>query len=98
LTLAHQWGMGRIEKLCIRELKLKIDPVDKIQLYQDLQLNPNLLHGSFVELVIRRRPLSLEEGERLTLPTSIRLHEARERARDPHQSITLQDSDVEPSH
>jgi hypothetical protein len=97
LTLAHQWGMARVERLCIRELgKLEIDPVEKIELYQSLQFNPNLLYTSFVELVIRRRPLSIAEGERLTLPTSMRLAEARERARDPDQSIRLQESDVEP--
>jgi hypothetical protein len=89
--------MARVERLCIRELgKLEIDPVEKIELYQSLQFNPNLLYTSFVELVIRRRPLSVAEGERLTLPTSMRLAEARERARDPDQSIRLQESDVEP--
>jgi hypothetical protein len=97
LTLAHQWGMARVERLCIRELgKLKIDPVEKIELYQAFKLDRNLLHSSFVELVIRPRPLSIEEGERLTLPTSMKLAEARERARDPGQSITLQEPDVQP--
>lgn len=89
--------MTRIERLCIRELgKLEIEPVEKIELYQSFQLNPNLLHSSFVELVIRPQPLSIAEGERLTLSTSIKLAEARERARDPDMSITLQESDVQP--
>jgi hypothetical protein len=89
--------MARVERLCIRELgKLKIDPVEKIELYQAFKLDRNLLHSSFVELVIRPRPLSIEEGERLTLPTSMKLAEARERARDPGQSITLQEPDVQP--
>jgi hypothetical protein len=97
LTLARQWGMARVERLCIRELqKLDIDPIKKIELYQSFQLNPNLLHSSFVDLVIRPRPLSIEEGERLTLPTSMKLAEARERARDPDMSITLEELDVKP--
>jgi len=96
LQLAHHWGIARVQNLCIRELKkLKIDPVEKIKLYQDLELNPNLLQSSFVELTIRPQPLSIEEGERLGIKTSMRLAQAREQARDPRQSISLQESDVE---
>lgn len=75
---------------------MDIDPVDKIELYQKFQLSPNFLRSSFVDLVMRPLPLSIEEGERLTLPTTIRLFEARERARDPDMSITLQELDVQP--
>ena len=40
---------------------------------------------------MRPLPLSIEEGERLGLPTTIRLFEARERARNPDLSVTLQE-------
>jgi len=96
LTLARQWGIARVEKLCIRELgKLVIEPVEKIELYQKFNLNPNLLQTSFIELTIRPQPFSLAEGERLTLPTVMKLYEARERARDPDLEIRLHGSDVE---
>ena len=97
LTLARQWGIARVERLCIRELQdLEIDPVDKIELYQEFKLSANYLRKSFAALVMRPLPLSVEEGERLGLPTTIRLFEARERARDPNLSITLQELEVQP--
>jgi len=96
LSLARQWGIAYIEKLCIRELgKLDIPPVDKIELYQSFNLSPNLLRTSFVELVMEPKLFSIEEGERLTLPTSMRIAEARERARRPDAPISLEESDVQ---
>ena len=96
MYLAHVWGIARIVKLCIRELaKLRMDPVDKIEFYQNLELNPKLLQTSFVELTVRPEPLSEAEGERLGIKTSMRLAKAREQARDPDRSIKLQDSDAE---
>ena len=75
---------------------MEIEPVEKIELYQKFTLNPNLLQSSFVELTIRPEPLSVEEGERLGIRTSVKLAQARERARDPNLVIRLQESDVQP--
>ena len=98
LAQARQWGLAKVEKLCIRELgKKDIDPVEKIELYQYYNLSPNLLQSSFVQLTIRPETLSIEEGERLGIRTSIRLAQARERARDPNlAAITLEESEVQP--
>ncbi|KAN0130694.1 hypothetical protein V8E53_011369 [Lactarius tabidus] len=96
LTLARKWGLARVEKLCIRELQdLQIEPVDKIELYQRFNLNPNLLKSSFVEITMRPDPLTIEEGQRLEISTSMRLARARERARDPGLAIRLQPSEVQ---
>ena len=98
MTLAQQWRFVEVEQLCVRELeKLTITPVEKIQIYQDFNLNPNLLHDSYVALTIRDEPLDLEEGEQLGLPTSLKVAQARELARVPDGPATarLQESEVE---
>jgi hypothetical protein len=96
LFLAHHWGIARIARLCLRELaKLRIDPVEKIEFYQLLELNPNLLQTSFVELTIRPEPLSEQEGERLGIKTSMRLARAREQARDPDRSRKVEEAEAE---
>ncbi|KAH9006321.1 hypothetical protein EDB86DRAFT_3143778 [Lactarius hatsudake] len=82
LALAQQWGFVQVEQLCVRELeKLTIPPVEKVKIYQDFNLNPELLYDSCVELVIRPEPLNLEEGRKLGLLTSMKIAHARERAR-----------------
>ena len=75
---------------------MEIEPVEKIELYQHFGLDPNLLRSSFVELTLRPEPLSVEEGERLQIPTSIKIAQARERARDPNRAIKLEESNVQP--
>ncbi|KAH9006322.1 hypothetical protein EDB86DRAFT_714490 [Lactarius hatsudake] len=85
LKLAQQWGFAQVEKLCIRELEnLLIPPVEKIELYQEFNINPSLLHTSFVTLTKRPEPLDVKEGNKLGLETSLKLAQARElsRARD----------------
>ncbi|KAI9441498.1 hypothetical protein H4582DRAFT_1933096 [Lactarius indigo] len=79
LGLAQQWGFVKVEKLCVRELeKMTIPPVDKIKVYQDFNLNPDLLYDSYVELITRLEPLNLEEGTKLELSTSLKIARARE--------------------
>jgi hypothetical protein len=98
LTLAQQWRFVEVEQLCVRELeKLPIPPVEKIQIYQDFKLNPDLLHKSYVALTVRDEPLDLEEGEQLGLPTSLKVARARELARFPDglPPAQLQESEVE---
>ncbi|KAI9465151.1 hypothetical protein BJY52DRAFT_1245376 [Lactarius psammicola] len=84
LTLAQQWSFIQVEELCVKELeKLTIPPVEKIQIYQDFNLNPDLLYDSYVALTIRTEPLDLEEGNKLELSTSLKITRARELARSP---------------
>lgn len=90
LTLAQQWGFVQVERLCVRELeKLSIPPVEKIQLYQDFNIDANLLHGSYVALTIRPEPLDVDEGNKLGLSTSLNIARARELARAPDGTTDL---------
>ncbi|KAH8996797.1 hypothetical protein EDB92DRAFT_1530037 [Lactarius akahatsu] len=82
LALAQQWGFVQVEKLCVQELeKLTIPPVEKIKIYQDFNLNPELLYDSYVELVTRPEHLNLEEGGKVGFLTSMKITHARELAR-----------------
>lgn len=58
-----------------------VDPVGKIQIYQEFNIDENLLHGAYVALTIRPEPLNVEEGNKLGLPTSLKIARARELAR-----------------
>ncbi|KAH8996800.1 hypothetical protein EDB92DRAFT_2035912 [Lactarius akahatsu] len=79
LALAQKWKFGQVEELCVRELeKLTIPAVEKIKIYQDFSLNPELLYDSYVELITRPEPLELEEGMRLEPLTSLKIARARE--------------------
>ena len=90
LSLAQLWGFIQVERLCVRELEiLTIPPVEKIQLYQDFNLDVNLLHGSYVALTIRPEPLDVDEGNRLGLSTSLNIARARELARAPGGTTDL---------
>ncbi|KAH8996794.1 hypothetical protein EDB92DRAFT_1942404 [Lactarius akahatsu] len=101
LALARKWGFFRVEKLCVRELeKLTIPPVEKIQIYQYFNLNPDLLRSSYVALTIRDEPLEFEEGKKLGDSTSLKIIRARELARGPGpdgaaSSATLQLQETE---
>ena len=58
-----------------------VDPVEKIQIYQEFKIDENLLHGAYVALTIRPEPLNVEEGKKLGLLTSLKIARARELAR-----------------
>ncbi|KAI9441495.1 hypothetical protein H4582DRAFT_1933043 [Lactarius indigo] len=82
LKLAQQWSFAQVEMLCIRELEnLSIQPVEKIELYQEFKINPSLLHSSYVALTNRPEPLDVKEGNKLGLDTSLKIAQARELAR-----------------
>ncbi|KAH9998757.1 hypothetical protein BJV77DRAFT_980200 [Russula vinacea] len=70
LDLAQRWAFKEVEQLCIRELqKLSIPPVEKIRIYQEFRLD---------RLTARPEPLSLEEGHKLGIETSLQIVQARE--------------------
>jgi len=99
LTLAQKWGFREVASLCVRELeKLPIQPVDKICIYQRFKLDRTLLLDSFAKLTTRPEPLTLDEGGRLGLETSLQIAQARELSRGPRSgtrsSIQLQDSEL----
>jgi hypothetical protein len=82
LGLAHKWDFPLVKELCVRELEL-IDnlPVERIHIYHKHDLDRNLLVPRYAELCSREEPLSLEEGMKLGLETSLMIARARETAR-----------------
>ena len=96
LALAQKWEFKEVERLCIRELeKLLIPPVEKIHIYQTFHLDRSLLVKPFEELVLRDKPIDMEEGLKLGLRTSLQLAQAREVSRSPKLStIQVNDSDL----
>jgi hypothetical protein len=88
--------------LCVRELeKLSIPPVEKIRIYQEFKLDRSLLLGSFAKLIVRPDPLSLEEGLKLGLETTLQIVQARELSRSTNPGrpavIQLDDSELRSS-
>jgi len=102
LTLAQKWAFREVEQLCIRELEnLSIPPVEKIWIYQEFKLDRSLLLSSFAKLVVRPDPLSLEEGQKLGLETTLKIAQARELSRSTSSGrpavIQLHDSELRSS-
>ncbi|KAN0130695.1 hypothetical protein V8E53_011370 [Lactarius tabidus] len=93
LTLAQLWGFFQVQRLCVRELEKMtmplVDPVEKVQVYQEFNIDENLLHGAYVALTIRPEPLDMEEGSRLGLSTSLKIARARELARASHGATDI---------
>ena len=97
LVLAQRWCFKEVEQLCIRELEnLHIPPVEKIQIYQDFKIERLRLLPSFAELILRRSPLSLEEGLKVGLETALQIARARELSRGAHTkpSAALNESEL----
>ena len=100
LFLAQKWGFKEVEALCVRELEaLPIQPIEKICIYQRFRLDRTLLVKSFAKLTIRPETLTLDEGGRLGLETSLQIAQARELSRGQRSgsrssSIQLQESEI----
>jgi len=82
LGLAHKWDFPVVKELCVRELEL-LDalPVERVHIYHAHELDRNLLIPRYAELCSREEPISLEEGMKLGLETSLMIARAREHAR-----------------
>ncbi|KIP01472.1 hypothetical protein PHLGIDRAFT_80546, partial [Phlebiopsis gigantea 11061_1 CR5-6] len=82
LKLAHIWRFLEVKRMATRYLEdFTLDPVRKIELYQWYELDKRLLIPSYVALITRLEPLSLDEGRRLSLETALLIATARECAR-----------------
>ncbi|KAM6502791.1 hypothetical protein JOM56_002768 [Amanita muscaria] len=82
LRLAHRWTFHEVKDLAVRELqKLDSPDIDRIVLYHDCQVDRNLLIPRYAAICEREEPLTLEEGMRLGLETTLMLARAREYAR-----------------
>lgn len=76
-----------MKRLSIRNIEgFELEPVRKIELYQIYEVDRRLLIPSYVALVNRPQPLTLQEGRRLGLDTALMLATARECARGKKES------------
>jgi hypothetical protein len=90
LALAQKWEFKEVEQLCIRQLEnLPISPVEKINIYQACHLDRSLLADSFEELTLRPEPLTLEDGNKLGMETTIQIARARELTRGSNHNTKL---------
>jgi hypothetical protein len=75
--------------------------VEKIQIYQEFKLDRSLLLGSFAKLIVRPGSLSLEEGLKLGLETTLQIVQARELSRSTNSgrpaAVQLDDSELRSS-
>jgi hypothetical protein len=89
LGLAHKWDFPSVTELCVRELQmLDAPPVERVHVYHKHDLDRNLLVPQYAELCSREEPITLEEGFKLGLETSLLIARARETARSNSQGGT----------
>jgi len=97
LALAQIWEFKEVERLCVIMLEiLTISPVEKIRIFQAHHLDRSRLAESFEALTLRPEPLTVEEGHKLGMDTTIQIARARElyRGFDPNTKLsTTQVSD-----
>lgn len=81
LELSTRWQFLEMRKLAIEQLQnLKMDPVEKIAIYNKYEIDRSLLLPEYKHLCTREGRMSIEEGEKVGLLTVLAIHQARERA------------------
>ncbi|KAH9966274.1 hypothetical protein BJV74DRAFT_785522 [Russula compacta] len=84
VKLAHQWDFSGVKALVVRELeRLEIPPLQKIVIYHSYVIDRRLLRSAYAAFASRDEPITIEEGQKLGLETSLQLAHARELARVP---------------
>lgn len=79
MKLATKWQFKEVRSLSIRELeKLDIDPVEKIAIYKEFKIKPELLLPSYISICKKDRLPSPEEGKILSIETVLKIASARE--------------------
>ncbi|KAJ7072705.1 hypothetical protein C8F01DRAFT_941748, partial [Mycena amicta] len=82
LELAERWGFAEVQSLALRELeKLDMADVDRIALYCRYAVDMSTISPYYARLCEREEHLTIEEGLKLGVETSIRLSRARELVR-----------------
>ncbi|KAG2074398.1 hypothetical protein BDR04DRAFT_174332 [Suillus decipiens] len=81
LELSTRWQFPEMKKLAIEQLQcLKMDPVEKIAIYNKYEIDRSLLLPEYKHLCTREGQMSIEEGEKVGILTVLAIHQARERA------------------
>ncbi|KAG2023355.1 hypothetical protein CC2G_001017 [Coprinopsis cinerea AmutBmut pab1-1] len=82
LGLAHKWGFPQVKALAVRELEKKdFDDIDRIVVYHNNDVDRNLLIPRYAALCARETPLTLPEGMKLGMETTLAIASAREYVR-----------------
>jgi hypothetical protein len=70
-----------MRKLAVRQLeKMKLAPIDKIKIYSDFNVDPQLLLPSYASLTMSPTLPSLDDAKKLDIETILKLTMVRERA------------------
>jgi len=83
LQLSHQWGFPEVKNLAVRQLEKVTDlrlPT-RISIYQQFDIDRDILLHYYEELCRSPFPLTLEESRDIGLETSVMIFHARERLR-----------------
>ncbi|THV06188.1 hypothetical protein K435DRAFT_23612 [Dendrothele bispora CBS 962.96] len=82
LRLANRWDFPEVRSLAIRELeKQDLSVVDRILIYQEQDVEHELIVPLYSQLVVRNEFITPEEHQKLGDKTTIMLLQARERLR-----------------
>jgi hypothetical protein len=82
LNLSHRWAFPEVKDLAVRELERQsMGDVDRVVVYQDNDVNKNLLIPCYAALCERDEPLTAQEGRRMGIETSLTIAHLREMAR-----------------
>jgi hypothetical protein len=94
LRVAHTWNFITVRDWTLGELeKRSMEPISRIKLYTDFDVQRTNLQSTIVSLVQRPDPLSLDEGMEIGLELSILMVQARELARPTR--VTTEDFEIE---
>ncbi|KAJ7580152.1 hypothetical protein C8J56DRAFT_834130 [Mycena floridula] len=84
LDLAFRWEFPEVQNLAVRELeKLDVDDITRIVIYQKYNVDRTFLIPRYASLCQREATISLEEGMKLGMETTLNIVRARECARSP---------------
>ncbi|KAF9445063.1 hypothetical protein P691DRAFT_676409 [Macrolepiota fuliginosa MF-IS2] len=84
LTLAHRWSFPEVKALAIRELEKQPMPdIDRVVVYQDNEVDRNLLIPRYAALCERDEPITPAEGRRMGIETALTIAQLREVSRRP---------------
>ncbi|KAJ8481602.1 hypothetical protein ONZ45_g15266 [Pleurotus djamor] len=82
LRLAHRWEFPEVKALCLRELEaMKMPLVDRLVLYQAHQVADDVLIPRYCQLCARDEMLTMDEGQRLGMATTLLICTVREQLR-----------------
>ncbi|KAL9712183.1 hypothetical protein Ac2012v2_005260 [Leucoagaricus gongylophorus] len=95
LRLASQYKFAEVKELAFREIDkpgvFDMSIVDRIILYRKYNADRNYLEKLYVELLGRPEPLTIEEGDKLSLKLALLISGARERLRATSDKLALSD-------